>query len=235
MDKITSSLNNSITYINNHEHVSMGIAFALIIFAAYIAPQLPNKVIGLFDNPLIKLLIFLIVAYSAKKNPTVGIIMAVCLLVVLHTANQRKIEKMIGDAVIDAKKEHMAPQFIDTIQNLDMQNIQNMQNMPNSTFMKSVQMTPQSVKDIQSESKHMPGQQCDQKMKYRNEFYPQYVDLEPNAYTARTNTMATKGYDETCISNDSYPESSVMSDSYPESNVPGDLNAYNSVCGYASV
>ena len=44
--------------VTKDEYATMGIAIALIIFSAYIAPMLPGNIIGLIDNPIIKLLIF---------------------------------------------------------------------------------------------------------------------------------------------------------------------------------
>lgn len=234
-DNLNSCLADTASYINSNEYITMAIVFGLIIFSAYVTPQLPNKVIASFDNPLIKLLIFLVIAYTAKKNPTVGIIMAVCLLVILNTVNQRKIEKMIGDVVIDAKREHMNSQIpaIDNITELDMQNIQRIQSLGGVENVPHMEINPNSVQNIQQESKRMP--KCDQKMKYRNEFYPQYADLEANAYKARSNLVTNTGYDETCIDNDSYPQTSVGADSYLESNVSGGPVAYDTVCGMASV
>ena len=78
-------------------------------------------------------------------------------------------------------------------------------------------------------------EKCNQTMKYRNDFYPQYADLESNAYTARSNLESSKGYDETCSANDSYPQSSVKGDTYLESNVGGEPTGFDTTCGFASV
>jgi len=242
INNLSECFNRTVSFVNSNEYVTMGIVLGLIVFSAYIAPQLSNKTVALFDNPLVKLVIFLVVAYTARKNPTVGIIMAVCLLVILNTVSQRKIEKMIGDVVNDAKREHMDSSIpaIENIRNLDMQNILKLQGQPlgDSQNVANVQINPDSIQNIQQESKQMPQQtqgKCEQKMKYRDEFYPQYTDLEPNAYAARSNLVSGKGYDETCIANDSYPQSSVMGDTYLESNASVGPVAWDSTCGFASV
>jgi hypothetical protein len=205
----------------------------LIFFIVYIIPKLPDSIIASFDNTLVKLLIFVAVAYAAKQNPTVGIIMAVCLIVILNTVNQRKTERMIGNIIASVKHEHMEVPAIENIRNLDMQNLQRLQGYPlmDSENANVVQLNPGSVKNIQQETKIVSS--CDQKMKYKNEFYPQYTDLPQDEYSARSNLISSKGYDETCIANDAYPQSS--GDTYLESNDGAQPNPYNVTCGYASV
>jgi len=58
----------------------------------------------------------------------------------------------------------------------------------------SEEMIPESaVAAIGEEVKSQPG--CVKKSKYRNEFYPQYVNLNPEAYMARYNGKDVDGYD----------------------------------------
>lgn len=225
---ILERIDTAITNINNDEHLKIGAIFGLIIFAALIAPKLSGSILILFDNPIIKLFAFIVVAYVANKNPTVGIIMAICLIIILHTINQYKIERKINYLVNAIKKEHMQPE-INEIQINDIKRIQELQQMP------QMQMTPQAVRLIQAETKNVDHEEC--KMQYRNDNYQQFVDLEPDAYNARDNTMGTLGQDESCIDNDAFPQTGhVNSDNkYNESNFKGRISATDTTCGYASI
>jgi hypothetical protein len=232
LDKAYESITKTIDTINQNEYLTMAIIFGLIIFAAYIAPKLSSNIILLFDNPIVKLLIFVLIAYTAKKSPTIGIIMAVCLLVILNNVNQRKIEKMMGNVIGSIQREHMNVPEINRLQELELSNINELQAMGT---VDSVKINPASP--IQNESKPMPLQDnCDKKMKYRNEFYPQYTDMDKNEYSARYNTVADMGTDSTCVSDDSYPQvNNGGQNTYNESNAPVGLNAIDSTCGYASI
>lgn len=228
LDKLTKTMD----YINQNEYLTMAIIFALIIFAAYIAPQLSNGVVLLFDNPIVKLLIFFIIAYTAKKSPTIGIIMAVCLLVILNNVNQRKVERMMGNIISNiSRREHMEAPEITKLQDIEISNIQKLQNIGNVA---NVKLSPSQVADIQGESKVVAS--CDKKMKFRDEFYPQYVDMDKNEYSARYNTVGDMGTDSTCVTNDSYPQvDNGGQNTYNESNAPVGINAIDSSCGFASV
>jgi len=233
-NKMDSSFNNMIEKIKNNEYATMAIAVALIVFSAYIAPRLPGNVIELFDNPIIKLLIFLIVAFAAKKNPTIGIVLAVSLMVILHMSSQRKIEKKINDVVMQAKKENMTAE-ISAMQNQDLQTIQNMgpqnmgaQNLGQAQVAPSVTMQPQAAQQIMTESKPAPSGQCEQKMNYRDQNYHQYVDLSDN-YNIRSNGVnSDMGYSDNCSMDDT-------NNSYLESNVKGSVAAFDNTCGFASL
>lgn len=222
IEKIDATISN----ISNDETLKLGAIFGLIIFAVLIAPRLSGSILILFDNPIIKLFAFVAIAYIANKNPTVGIIMAICLIIILHTINQYKIERKINFLVNAIKKEHMQPEIND-IQEADIRRIQELQQMPH------VQMTPQAVRLIQAETKNV--EEC--KMQYRNDNYQQFVDLEPDAYNARDNTMGTLGQDETCIDNDAFPQSGHVNNDnkYIESNFKGRISATDTTCGYASI
>ncbi len=230
LGQVNSSLNKVVGNIKNSEYAFIGLAVVLIVFAAYIAPRLPGNIIGLFDNTIIKVLIFLIIAFAAKQNPTIGIILLVCLMVLIQTASQRKIEKKIIDVVNQAKRENMTNE-INQMQKNDLNIIQNMamgpQNIGQVKEQASVVIQPQAVQQIQNETKLAPvnGGQCEQKMKYRDAFYPTYVDLDPNSYNARSNEINAIGYDDTCVSNENYSES----------NVSDGVGAFDRVCAFAAI
>ena len=50
-----------------------------------------------------------------------------------------------------------------------------------------------AVTQIQAEEKSQPG--CTVKANFRNSFYPQYVNMKPDAYLARYNGLEVDAYD----------------------------------------
>jgi hypothetical protein len=227
---VLEKINGTVSYINQHEYLTMAIIFGLIIFAAYITPRLPNKVIGLFDNPIVKLLMFVAVAYIAKINPNVAIVLVVCLMVILHTINQRKVENMIGNLMDSVRKED--PEIVN-LQNIGFDNIKKMQSLENVQGTGSIVIDKNAVRDIEHESKDMS--QCNKKMNFRNEFYPSYVEANLDSYDAKYATEASMGSDSTCITNDAFPQTNIGgTNGYKESNVVG-INAADTTCGYASI
>jgi len=176
-----STVTNWLSFLDN-EYISGALIIFLIIYASYAAPKLPPYILRLFDNPLFKLLIFFLIVYSAKKNPTVAIIAAVGLMVTIHALNKLKLDQMLMHA----------------IQRENMDDLALMQQQRGGLTVEDAyspeEMIPESaVVAIQDEVKSQPG--CVKKSKYRNEFYPQYVNLNPESYMARYNGKDVDGYD----------------------------------------
>jgi len=175
-----ATVTNWLSFLDN-EYISGALIIFLIVYASYAAPKLPPYILKLFDNPLFKLLIFFLIVYSAKKNPTVAIIAAVGLMVTIHALNKLKLDQMLMRAV---KRENMD----------DLAMMQQPRRLMVEDAYSSEEMIPESaVAAISEEVKSQPG--CVKKLKYRNEFYPQYVNLNPEAYMARYNGKDVDGYD----------------------------------------
>lgn len=174
-----ATVTNWLSFLDN-EYISGALIIFLIVYASYAAPKLPPYILQLFDNPLFKLLIFFLIVYSAKKNPTVAIIAAVGLMVTIHALNKLKLDQMLMRAV---QRENMDDIALMQPSRLTIEDAYS-----------SEEMIPESaVAAIGEEIKSQPG--CVKKSKYRNEFYPQYVNLNPEAYTARYNGKDVDGYD----------------------------------------
>ena len=92
--------------VDKNEYLSTALSLILILYAGLAAPKLPEYIARLFDNPLFKLLVFFLVAYSAKKNPTVAIIAAIGVMISLHTLNRYKVNKQMINMV--KQEEHLS-------------------------------------------------------------------------------------------------------------------------------
>ena len=61
----------------DNEYVSPCIALSLVLYAGMVAPSLPENISRLFQNTLFKLVVFFLIAYTSRRNPTIAIIAAV--------------------------------------------------------------------------------------------------------------------------------------------------------------
>ncbi|AYV78282.1 MAG: hypothetical protein Edafosvirus8_32 [Edafosvirus sp.] len=100
-----NTVKNSLSFLDN-EYVSSALTIFLIVYASMVAPKLPNSIVKLFDYTLVKLLMFFLIAYVFRKNPTVAIIAAVGLLISLMTLNRYKVNKEIM-AIVKKKTKDM--------------------------------------------------------------------------------------------------------------------------------
>lgn len=173
-----------LSYVDQNEYVTAGLALFLIVYASYAAPRLPPYILRLFDNPLFKLVIFFLIVYSARKNPTVAIIAAIGVMVTLHALNKLKLEQMM---TMQIQKDKV---YSDLSENIDQNLIPD--DIAYEEASRHNEMIPSAaLVDIQDEQKEQPqyrghtAQPCVQKEKYRNNFYPQYVNMTTDAYEAK--------------------------------------------------
>jgi len=206
MDKLESAVktfDNTVkgwlSFVDNNEYVTAALTIFLIVYASYAAPKLPPYILKLFDNPLFKLLIFFLIVYTAKKNPTVAIVAAVGLMVTLHALNKLKLDQMMMSLVCK-QKEHMAEVEMERIPRPANELVMEQVVRPEAS------LHPEQITGIQSEVKGKPlaeiemeqeqaQEGCSRRANYRNSFYPQYANMKPDAYMARYTGNEVNGFD----------------------------------------
>jgi len=91
--------NKALSILDN-KYLSATISIILIIYASMAAPQLPENIARLFENMYFKAVFLFLIAYNAKRDPTVSLIATICIMVSLQTLNkydvQKEIKKLIG-------------------------------------------------------------------------------------------------------------------------------------------
>lgn len=187
MNQITTQFDNQVnsvlSIIDNNEYVSAALNLFLILYAGLAAPTLPAWAARLFDNALFKLLILFLIAYTARKNPTVALIAAIGVMVSINTLNKLKVDEMIMKA---ANAIPFIPKMINN-QTIPEDIIVEEQN---SVAPESI--APDAVADIAAEE-----ESCNITGNYRNSFYPQYVNMSTDAYDARYISNSIDAYDKT--------------------------------------
>jgi len=168
-----------VTDVNKNKYVSSAIALFLILYAGLAAPKLPRKFAKIFENPIVKLIIFFLIAYTAKKDPNVAIIAAIALMVSLYTLSKYKFDDKIIK-YLDTEYKHYKRELVG----------KNMRDVR-----KPQRQIPEE--DLRKMSLDMNQKGCTKIAKYRNEFYPQYVNMKPWAYMSRYPGNTVQGYDDT--------------------------------------
>lgn len=201
MDQFDNTVKNLLSVVDNNEYLSAALSLFLILYAGLAAPKLPEYIARLFDNPLFKLLVFFLIAYSAKKNPTVAIIAAVGLMVSLHTLSRYKVNgRMINmvrqeavvseaeaEAEAEANGEAIGEGFAEGMEQLVMEEA--VSPIPEEQIPEEILAELQAEEGVPEAG--APAYVAD----YKNSFYPQYANMKPDAYMARYTGNDIGGYD----------------------------------------
>jgi hypothetical protein len=215
MEQFDNTVTGALSFIDNNQYLSASLTLFLVLYAGYAAPKLPEFVLDLFDNPIVKLVVFFLVAYSAKKNPTVAIIAAIGLMVTLHTVSRVKLNRRLLEYVDRAET---AMGFEDGLVQLE-PDVQVMPPSVEGLEMESVVMAEDvipegALAELQFETAshgapiemameppagHEAGSMpaCAKRADFKDNFYPQYVDMTTGGYDARVNAGEVDGYDST--------------------------------------
>ena len=87
---------NSLGLFLNDACVVATISVFLILYAAIIAPKLPNCVLKWFNNWIVQIALFFAIVYISTKNSTIALITTIAVLVTLMVANNRIMLKKIS-------------------------------------------------------------------------------------------------------------------------------------------
>jgi hypothetical protein len=216
-----SSVNSFMVHVDKNEYLSSALALFLILYAAVAAPQLPKYIVKLFDYTIVKLAMFFLIAYVARKNPTVAIIAAIGLMVTLMTLNKITVNEKIQQLIMrNSRTEGMEAHLNGTNQTpmlepsgpqpmmrMDEASVAPMVNIPEEALSEmNIGQLPADIKpEIRGEPREAVGaplndnrgngNNCKRVANFRNSFYPQYVNMVPDAYLARYSGADVGGYD----------------------------------------
>ena len=213
LENMTNQFDNTVrgwlSVVDDNQYVSTALSLFLIIYAAYAVPKLPGYVLRIFDNPLVKLLLFFLIAYTARRNPTVAIIAAVGVLVTLQALNKMKLDQMMmglmqreameGNRGRSEMGRGMGAMAEMEQGNMSMEDMRREEmGMPREAFEEIEEEINGGEEGSTEEllpAPPTPGTQCVKQGNYRNDFYPQYVNMKPDAYMARYSGNEVNGFD----------------------------------------
>lgn len=194
MNNINQTIRQNLRFLDN-QYVSAAISLFLVLYAGLAAPELPESVAKLFENTLFKLLVFFLIAYTSRKDPTVAIIAAVGLMISLQTLNRYNVEKKMVD-VVRASEENAshgaAVEEFAAEQN-------RMSGEMQEALPPQIQMAPSQggpsgqipqcqLKELEQEVAPIDSESVD----FHDQFYPQYVDYD-NQHLSRQYSQQLTG------------------------------------------
>lgn len=188
MKTFDNTVRGMLSFVDNNEYITAALTLFLIVYASYAAPKLPPYILKLFDNPFFKLLIFFLIVYTARRNPTVAIVAAVALMVSIHALNKFKMDQLMS-RLLCKEKEGMEPLSEFAERNIPVPSNE----LIMEEVSRPVEVLPAAVDVIAMETKEEPG--CSKTVNFRNSFYPQYANLKPDAYKARYTGNEVSGFD----------------------------------------
>lgn len=202
--RLDNTVSNWLLPLKTNDYVVTVVILVLILYAGLLVQRLPEYVVKVFDHPLVKLLALLVVAYVAKMNPTVGIISAIAFLVTLQVLNKHKTNHMMMALV---EREMEREKKLDTQFDMQLEEQEEPVNNHNNTMhgepvfenaeIPTKSVSQESLQHLQEQNPNeLTQQMCQKKVSFRDEFYPQYVNMKPDAYLARDNSGEVQGFDE---------------------------------------
>ena len=95
MDNVQKMIKKSKKIINrtiDNNYISIGINLLLISYIVFILPAFSDTIINIIDNIFVRIFIGFLILILAVNNPTVSLILLICLVVTLQLANKSRLE-----------------------------------------------------------------------------------------------------------------------------------------------
>ena len=73
--------------ILENQYVSTSLAVFLVLYGGLAAPKLPKSMIKLFGNPIFRMLVIFLIAYTSSKNHSIALVATIVLILVMQESN----------------------------------------------------------------------------------------------------------------------------------------------------
>jgi len=92
--KFMNEINNSVSPIFKNEIFAYSSKIIAVLYSVFLIDNLPNNLLKLFNNNLIKLLIVLLIALVAVHDPVLSILLTVCFVLTVAQANKLQVSEI---------------------------------------------------------------------------------------------------------------------------------------------
>lgn len=206
MDDFNRTTNQYLSFLRDGQYTSAIAIILLILYGTAIAPKLPVYILSLFDHPIVKLLMFFLIAYiAARKDPSVAIVAALCVMVTIHTLNQVRFDQLVNSLVKIESMEEPPAQIPENGESVPSppEVMQVEEEIVDDASLNGSQLNELDNDSLASLGAPIagdipPGQDphaCQIKLKYRDSFYPQYVNMDRGVYDAKNSGDSVPGFD----------------------------------------
>jgi hypothetical protein len=80
-------------FIAQNDYIATVVTVLFVLYAGMVGPQLPDFIRNLFDNPIIKILVFAFIAYKGNNDPRMAIIISIAFVIVLNYIAENKVKE----------------------------------------------------------------------------------------------------------------------------------------------
>jgi multisubunit Na+/H+ antiporter MnhF subunit len=87
-----NTIEQSLNYLTENKYVYTAIFTLIILYSNMLGPDLPDNIVELLDNPIMRIIVFALVGYIANKNVGISLIIALVFIVVLNYISEKKIK-----------------------------------------------------------------------------------------------------------------------------------------------
>ena len=109
--KLDNGINSILsTLIKEPTLIRGAIHLLLMLYAARIAPKLPDAVLALFENQYFKLFVFSLILWTAQFSPSTSILIAIAFMVSVNYANQKPLWEFMDGEIQLLEEETAAPE-----------------------------------------------------------------------------------------------------------------------------
>jgi hypothetical protein len=187
VNRINSVLQQGLYVVDENEFLSNALLVLLVMYAALVAPNLSENVASIFDNVFFRLFVFFIIAFTATTNPSVAILLAICTLVSLHTLTSHKVDRKMMTLV---QNQVAVPGNNNMV-------VVNEEPVINSVALEEEENSMmEDLTNLQEVGQDPTTGACLDNADFRDNFYPQYVNMKPDAYMSRYTGEDVSGYSE---------------------------------------
>lgn len=106
INKVDEQVNQVLKTVTKPNVVKGLIHLLLILYAARLAPMLPEPVMKLFDNAYFKLLVFSMILWTAQFSPSISILIALSFMITVNYATNKPLWEFL---------ENVTPEQVQTI------------------------------------------------------------------------------------------------------------------------
>ena len=91
------TIDNALSTVFRNKYSSTLITMFLVFYSGLAAPKLPKFVVGLFENPIFRILILSLIVYNGNKDPQFAIMIAVGFTVTMNIISKQKLFEGFAD------------------------------------------------------------------------------------------------------------------------------------------
>jgi len=76
--------------ILENQYISTSLAVFLVLYGGLAAPKLPSSMTKLFSNPIFRMFIIFLIAYTSSKNHSIALVATIVLILIMQESNEEK-------------------------------------------------------------------------------------------------------------------------------------------------